>query len=536
MSIRKPVYITSRELYQALNGDGELALLDVREELSYSQSHLLYASCMPLSRLEAFAPRLVVRFAVPVVLVDANEGLAARAADRMHALGYTNVRILQGGIAAWAEAGYELFSGVNVPSKAFGEYVEHACDTPSVSAQELHNMLTSGQDMVVLDSRPMSEFQRENIPTGVCVPGAELAYRVHDLAPNPATKVVVNCAGRTRSIIGAQSLRNAGIANEVVALRNGTMGWHLAGFEVERNASRTYEEPSPEGLRRAQAAAEAVAERHGVEIIDEDILQQWQVERDERSLFVFDVRSPEEYVVAHRPGIPSAPGGQLVQETDTFVGTLRARIVLLDDTGVRALMTASWLRQMGWGEVAVLRWRAFDATLIGGPEPVVWLGIEKVRCDTIVADVLCQAVARREMTVVDLSTSRHYKLGHVPGAHFAIRARLADTIGNLSGSNPLVFVCEDGRQSRFAAEEAAALTQRAVMALEGGMRAWREAGLATESGGETWADHPDDVWLKPFERGLNLEQAMEEYLTWEVALVEQIERDGTTRFDVGRKD
>ena len=535
MSIRKLVYITPQDLHRALNGDGELALLDEREELSYSKSHLLYASCMPLSRLEGFAPRLVVRFATPVVLVDANEGLAERAAARMQDLGYTSVRVLKGGIAAWAEAGYELFSGVNVPSKAFGEFVEHACDTPSVSAQELHEMLTSGQDMVVLDSRPMVEFERENIPTGVCVPGAELAYRVHDLAPDPATKVVVNCAGRTRSIIGAQSLRNAGIANEVVALRNGTMGWHLAGYEVERNASRTYEDPSPEGLRRAQTAAEAVAERHGVAIIDEDTLQQWQAERDERSLFVFDVRGPEEYAVAHRPGISSAPGGQLVQETDMFVGTLRARIVLLDDTGVRALMTAAWLRQMGWQEVAVLRWQAFDATLIGGAEPEVWLGIEKVSCETVSADALSRAVARKEVTVVDLSVSRHYKAGHVPGAHFAIRARLADTIGNLPGANPLVFICENGRQSRFAAEEAAALTQRPALALEGGMRAWHAAGFATDSGGETWADNPDDVWLKPFERGLNLEQAMEEYLSWEVALVEQIERDGTTRFDVGPK-
>ena len=66
------------------------------------------------------------------------------------------------------------------------------------------------------------------------MPGAELVLRVRDIAPSPDTTIVVNCAGRTRSIIGAQSLINAGIPNKVVALRNGTMGWHLAGFTCDK--------------------------------------------------------------------------------------------------------------------------------------------------------------------------------------------------------------------------------------------------------------------------------------------------------------
>src|SRR6185312_12580626 len=153
-----------------------------------------------------------------------------RAASVLTQAGYTDVSILTGGIAAWEAAGFELFSGVNVPSKAFGEFVEHEKGTPSVSAEELNALMQSGADMVVLDSRPFDEFSRVSIPTGVDVPGAELVLHVHDMAPKPDTLVVVNCAGRTRSIIGAQSLINAGVPNKVVALRNGTMGWSLAGF------------------------------------------------------------------------------------------------------------------------------------------------------------------------------------------------------------------------------------------------------------------------------------------------------------------
>ena len=123
-----------------------------------------------------------------------------------------------------APRGFMLFEGVYVPSKAFGEFVEATWCTPHLSADELVRLRAEGRDVVVLDSRPMSEYRQMSIPGGIDVPGAELVHRVRDLAPDPDTLVVVNCAGRTRSIIGAQSLINAGIPNRVAALANGTMG------------------------------------------------------------------------------------------------------------------------------------------------------------------------------------------------------------------------------------------------------------------------------------------------------------------------
>ena len=219
------------EKLRAMLLDGnELALLDVREERVFSENHLLFARSVPLSRIELRMARLVPRRTTRIVLVDDGDGLAERAAAVLARAGSIDVSLLDGGNAGWEAAGYELFSGVNVPSKAFGELVEHENGTPSISADELNALMQSGADMVVLDSRPLDEFQRVSIPTGVNVPGAELVLRVHDMAPKADTLVVVNCAGRTRSIIGAQSLINAGVPNKVVALRNGTMGWTLAGY------------------------------------------------------------------------------------------------------------------------------------------------------------------------------------------------------------------------------------------------------------------------------------------------------------------
>src|SRR5215813_13961692 len=244
---------------KAILADGqELALIDLREELIFSQNHLLFARSVPLSRLELNFARLVPRRRTRIVLCDDADGLAERAAEILDRAGYTNLHALAGGVAAWAKAGFELFSGVNVPSKAFGEFVEHASATPSISPEELQGLMDARSDIVVLDSRPFDEYQRVSIPTAVNVPGAELVLRIRDLAPSPQTTVVVNCAGRTRSIIGAQSLINAGVPNKVVALRNGTMGWTLAGLTCENGQARRAPQVSRAGLAFAKARAEEV--------------------------------------------------------------------------------------------------------------------------------------------------------------------------------------------------------------------------------------------------------------------------------------
>jgi rhodanese-related sulfurtransferase len=348
---------------------GEIAPLDVRDDATFTAEHILMARPTPLPQIEAWAGAFLPRRSVPIALIDDGDGRAEQAARRLAALGYTDAAILDGGMRAWRDAGFEVFSGVNVPSKAFGEYVEHRFHTPSISAEELKAKKDAGEDLVILDSRPWTEYRRMAIPGGIDMPGAELAYRVHDAAPSAKTLVVVNCAGRTRSIIGAQSLINAGVPNRVVALRNGTMGWELAGFQVERGADRRAGEVSQAALSRAREAASRVAARFGVKAIDRAALEPFRREAKRRSLYLFDVRHPEEYEAGHMAGALSAPGGQLVQATDRYVGALRSRIVLVDDTGVRATMTASWLRQMGWDEVFVLQ-GGLDGTLESGPEPV----------------------------------------------------------------------------------------------------------------------------------------------------------------------
>ncbi len=503
----------------------ELAILDLREELIFSQGHLLHARSLPLSRLEMRIARLVPRRATRIVLCDADDGLAERAAKILSRFGYADLSMLSGGVAGWAAAGLELFSGVNVPSKAFGEFVEHVDRTPSIAAVELDQLLRDGADVVVVDSRPFDEYSRVSIPGGINVPGAELVLRIRDVAPSPDTMVVVNCAGRTRSIIGAQSLINAGVPNKVVALRNGTMGWSLAGLTCESGKARRAPEVSAPGLAWAKTAATDVARRCGVARIDGATLERWRAD-SERTLYLFDVRDPAEYAAGHVPGAVSAPGGQLVQATDQYVGTLGARIVLADDKEARAQMTASWLRQMGWSDVFVL---AEAGAETGWPAAhVLGLGARpKLRID---AAALAALKARGDATVVDLALSRDYRRGHIPGAWFAIRARLAPALARIPLSGTLVLTSEDGVLAELAAPEAALLTDKPVRYLASGNAAWEAAGHPLTADDPRMADEAVDVWLKPYEQPAGVTAAMAEYLAWETDLPARIERDGSAGF------
>ena len=341
----------------------EIALLDLRHEAAYATGHPLFAANMAASRIMLEAEVRLPRKDVPIVVYDAGEGLVAEAADRFAALGYTDIRQLEGDLEAWRQAGFEIFIDVNSYAKAFGELVEARRHTPSLSAEEVAALIASDADVRVLDVRRPDEYATMNIPGSVSIPGAELVLRAGHVVPDPETTIVVNCAGRTRSIIGTQSLINAGVANKVVALRNGTIGWTLANRTLEHGADRHGGIGLSEGTKEK---SREVAYRAGVRHLRPHEAAALEADTT-RTLYRFDVRPVEDYAAGHIPGFRHYPGGQLVQEIDMAAPVRGARVLLADILGVRANMTASWLAQMGW-EVYVLDGGYDRALEIGSPQ------------------------------------------------------------------------------------------------------------------------------------------------------------------------
>ncbi len=275
---------------------------------------------------------------------------------------------------------------------------------------------------------------------------------------------MVNCAGRTRSIMGAESLRRAGIPNKVVALRNGTMGWELAGLQCEHGRPERFVPGTP---RTADLALQTRARlRRGIRRARTDRPSNWRRSRPIRSrtLYVLDARDPSEYRAGHRKGSLSAPGGQLVQGTDNWVAVRGARIVVVDDTGVRARMSAAWLRQMGNKDVfvadnalgfetgsAAARPRAAGAYRSA---PMTW------------------PTREHGTAIIDLARSIDFRAGHIQHAIWGVRGRLGAVVPKLTSARRIVLTSPDGTLARFAYDEAKALTKAEVMVLDGGTAAW----------------------------------------------------------------
>ncbi|WP_069264024.1 rhodanese-like domain-containing protein [Paraburkholderia nodosa] len=524
--------ISPSALRDALAARRELAILDVREEGVSARRRLFYSSIAPVGRLGLLVGQLVPRRDTPIVLVDEAGEYSARAAAQLARFGYTDVAILEGGVSGWEAAGFEVFSGTNVPGKAFGEAIEHRLATPNIDAATLRHLLDAGEDLVVLDSRPFPEYQNMNIPGGVECAGAELVYRALAAAPSPDTLIVVNCAGRTRSILGAQSLVNAGIPNPVAALTGGSMSWLLEGLELERGQIRTAPRPDDATLADAQRFAQRAAKRAGVVEIDRTTLAGFEREAATHALYRFDVRSPLEYEAGHRAGWRSAPGGQLVQATDEYVGTLHSRVVLADDDGVRARMTASWLVQLGYLQVFVLTGDDASADFESGPETRVVFRAPG-RTQWIEADRLAAALEARTAQVVDVDSSLAFRRAHITGARFVAASALEAALTQIDDpSRQLVLTSSDGVLAGLLATELRG-RRDGVAALLGGTQRWLALGLPHAGGDESNLTGDDDAWYSPYHYAPGeTAQQMRAYLAWELQLVGQLERDRIASFDV----
>lgn len=516
------------QIRQALLDREEIALIDVREEAPFAESHPLFAANIPLSKLELEVYSRIPRRDTQVTVYDNGEGLAERAAERLIALGYTRVSLLEGGLDGWRRAGGELFIDVNVPSKAFGELVESERHTPSLAAEEVQALLDNQADVVVLDARRFDEYQTMSIPTGISVPGAELVLRARELAPDPATHIIVNCAGRTRSIIGTQSLINAGVANPVSALRNGTIGWTLAGQKLAHGQSRRFA-PTSEAHRQVAAEdARRVADKARVGRATLADLQRWQQE-PARTTYLFDVRTPEEFEAGHLPGARSTPGGQLVQETDHVASVRGARLVLADDDGVRANMSASWLAQLGW-EVHVLD----DLQAADFSEKGAWVAPvpAPAQAELISPHTLADWLTHGDTAILDFTPSVNYVKRHIPGAFWALRAQLPQALAKVKPAERYVLTCGTSQLARLAVAEVEAITGKPVFLLQGGTLNWIAENLPLEEGETHLASPRIDRYRRPYEGTDSPKEAMQAYLDWEFGLVDQLARDGTHGFYV----
>src|SRR5215475_14278493 len=515
--------IAPAALKSLLEGKEPFALIDVREAGEYNSSHIPGASLIARRQLETSAPQAVPFNGTPIVVCDDDGRRARLAAATLERLGYRQVSVLDGGINRWVTDGLETEWGMNVPSKDFGEKVEVVHHVPEVECKDLAARIQKGEKFVILDSRTPEEFRRFCIPGGRSVPGGELALRITDIARDVDrdTTIIVNCAGRTRSIIGARVLQRMGIPR-VYGLKNGTAGWVLAGHQLETGADRVQlPEPSAAGMAAAEAYAARVAAEDGVRFLDVPALKSLMDRRGAESIYFIDVRTADEYAAGHIPGFRWFPGGQAVQRSDDVAVVRNCPIVFACDRIARATLTASWYRQMGFDEVYAVEggtaaWAARGLSLETGLAEPPPFGLDAARSQVSLLSPQALQASNPPM-VIFVDTSQDFARGHVPGAHWVPRGWLELRIAEVAPARetPVAVTCLDGRNATLAGATLKELGYQSVAVLEGGMVAWQRVGLPVEKGLAGVMAPPNDVVLSGPDRNF---ADMMNYLRWEEAL------------------
>ena len=517
--------ITCQALKDLLEGRAPFALIDIREAGEYNSSHIPGACPMPRRQLEFLMRHAVPHPSTPVVLCDDDGRRALLAAATVEGMGYQRVSVLDGGINRWVTEGLATEWGTNVPSKDFGEKVEVVHHVPELEATDLAERMRKGDKLVILDTRTPEEFRRFCIPGGRNVPGGELSLRITDITRNldRDTTIIVNCAGRTRSIIGTRVLQRMGLSN-VYGLKNGTAGWVLAGERLETGAGADrvqLPEPSPEAVAAAEAYAARLAVEDGVRYLDMAALERIRDRRNQESVYLIDVRTVEEYATGHIPGFRWFPGGQAVQRSDEAAVVKNCPIVFCCNGKARATLIASWYRQMGFEDVYAVdggttAWAASGRSLDKGMPDDRPFGHDEARAKL---QLLSPAELRAlpPSAVIFVDTSQDFARGHVPGARWVPRGWLELLIADVvpSKSAAVTVTCVDGRNAVLAGATLRGLGYERVSVLDGGMTAWQKAGLPVEKGLAGVMSPPADV--VPYGPDRNSAD-MQNYLRWEEAL------------------
>ena len=516
--------ISCPEVAELMSSTGLYAIFDVRERGEYNECQIPNTTSLPRSQIEFRISQLVPNPTLPIVVYDEGNTRASLAAKTLAQLGYAQVSILDGGLTAWRKDGRATVSGVNVPSKAFGESVHRERSIPDILPEELKALQACSANLIILDVRTPEEYGRFCIPHGINVPGGDLILWADELKQKPDTTVVVNCAGRTRSIIGTAALRRLGLTN-VRALKNGTMGWVLAGMDLERSPARTTP-PSPlHSHAQAKSLARQLASEENIPWISPRQVSSALARIHHGVTYLIDVRSEGEYESGHVPGSLSVSGGQAVQRADDFVAVRNAQIIFISNESARAVMAAYWYRQMGFPNVSVLEgglraWSEHGENVAKGAVRNEPLGFEAAKRSARYVDAQTLHRGRHDSSAltIDVGTSLEFESAHVRGAKWISRGWIDIKLREFfpDQNRPIVLSCPDGRQSTLAAHSLTEIGYTNVAVLDGGVHGWSAAGLPTETGLDVCLVERNDVVLSPSVRG-NKED-MQRYLEWELKL------------------
>lgn len=508
--------ISAQALKTLMDSDALYAVIDVRDWGEFSLGQIPGTNCIPRGSLEKYISVLVPKTDIQTVLYCDTGQRSSRAAASLETLGYTNVVVLDGGLNSWTAAGYATLHGWSLRGKEYGERLQVEESIPEMTAEDLHQRLTQGEQLYIFDTRTEPEFQTAHLPGAYCAPGGQLALIAPEVVQDKTRTIVTNCAGRTRSLLGAHLLQRMGFAN-VYALKGGTGAWRIAGHteELEKGNGAPLPRLSETGITACKQFAERVATEDGIPSITPQALH---VRQDAGELlYLLDVRLLNEYQAGHVPGAHFCPGTQVALLVECLVGVKNAPIITMCAGRARAILAASVLKGAGYPNVSVLdggttAWTAAGFGLeTGAPQEIdfgqpVWMarllqglpagvepqalpipGLAEARAQ---AEVLTPQALQAKLSagerpaLLDVRSAGDFATAHVPGARWLSRGRLDLHIAQEvpHTTTPVVLMCRTGKLSPLSVPALKAMGYTHIAVLQGGFDAWQAAGLPTEQG------------------------------------------------------
>jgi len=484
-------------LFATLYGtNAPFALIDSREWRDYVNGHWFGSTNMPLSRLTATITRLIPDRSFPIHFLDWQNKASAVAIERLNSLGYHNMTIHP--TAAPVRFGAGFVKGEYVWSKAFGEVVAHTADLPEVTPAEY---IESWQDALLFDVRPTAEYQLFTLPNSQSLPNSLLLANA-DALRNSGKMALLHCAGRTRSIIGACTLKAAGYDGPYAVFRGGTQAWQLDGHTREHNAARLFASDHEDS-----ATAERFMQRWHISFSRLTPAHLADFVAANSTALRFDVSDDAATGQEMEQGIIKISGTNLIQQTDRSIARYHVPVILFDHgSGSRAAFAAYWLGAMGF-DVSVVY---LDAPLAVAPaKPRAALSSPAQR----------QAIelkADQHLLLYDFRPSAAFRGGHIAGSHWKNISKMADMAPDRSA---ILVICSD----LATGIEIADLLTRQGWQIDG-FYVWQDSDFdpaMLETGGP---DNPCDESSLFAGRHHGVLQDARDYLAWEEELPAEIDQ------------
>ena len=401
----------SHGVFAALYDAGQpFALIDSRERRDYVNGHWFGSINIPLSdfarsRSNSFR-NLIPDTDFAVHILDWQDAASSEAITQLSAMGYTQVTAHKTALpdshdADNKESGF--VKGEYVWSKAFGEIVAHSTALLEVTPAQY---LADYQGAMLFDVRPTAEYREFTLPGSQSLPNSLLLANADALAATGQV-ALLHCAGRTRSIIGACTLRAAGYNGPYAVFRGGTQAWQIDGYEREHNASRVFATDT-----EASGVVEAFLRRWQIQYshVDDAGLAPFMADRAGHLLFDVSDDAAADQPLMH--GVVKISGTNLIQQTDRSIARYHVPITLFDHgSGSRAAFAAYWLSTMGF----IVTVAYLDSPLGGRHENPAPLDN---RFTSVAPDQIITWIAK-PVTMLDFRPSKAFARSHLKGSYWA---------------------------------------------------------------------------------------------------------------------